>query len=462
MNLDQIARYAKAYKANRLAQYVHGKPGKGGMSPGQREFHKGQSQKRLLIAGNQVGKSYALAAEIWFMAGAYPHPYRQTPEVPALGWAMVADLKSGWQNLSAKLKELEPPGVVHPLTSYDNARGYTTRGQKMIRLRNGSLVIGKSGSQEMISLSGATIDFLAIDELPKQGHFGEAKARCAVHNAPIVQAFTPIGRPCTWLRDTVEGNPDTGEPATEEWEITRIALSAENAPHRDPESIESQIAAMSPWEKDQRIFGSWEGVSLDRWIPFSEEHVFEDPPENIERVALGVDHGERPGNTYWCLIGVDDLGRVWVLDEFVPQERMTPLAEARKVKAMVESWGLSLWQIDECRGDSNSLGRLGLGATVNQGLEVAFAELVNSKRPPFRIEVPWKGPGSIRARARVLANACISGSFRVNKKCNTLISSLRHWHGKNDNYKHAYDGCVYIAEHYLSQQTNGVGHLVIT
>lgn len=462
MNIQAVARYAKAYKANKLARYVTEKPGEGGMSPGQREFHMGQSQKRLCIAGNQIGKSFALSAEIWWLSGAAPHPFRQTPQVPALGWAMVSDLKSGWRNLSAKLRELEPPGAVHPQTVYDNGRGYTTRGQKMIRLRNGSLVIGKSGSQEMVSLSGSTISFLCIDELPKQGHFGEAKARCAVHNAPIVMAFTPIGRPCTWLRDTVDGNPDTGEPATEDWEITRIALSPENAPHRDPDTIKAQIEAMSAWEKDQRIYGSWEGVSLDRWIPFSEEHVFEEIPDDICKVAVGVDHGERPGNTYWCLIGIDSCDRVWVLDEYIPQERLTPLAEATAVQAMLKDWGLTLWQVDEARGDSNSLGRLGLGASVNQALEAAFAQLVGAKRPPFRIEVPWKGAGSIRARARILSNACVAGNFRVNKKCSVLISSLRHWHGKNDSFKHAYDGCVYVSEIYLSQTIKGIGHLVIT
>ena len=184
------------------------------------------------------------------------HPYRVTKPAPNVGWIMCADLKGGWTNFSSKMREVQPHGVLHETTIYDNGRGYTTRGSKMIRLANGSLIVGKSGSQEQMALTGATIDWLAVDELPKIGHFGEARSRVAVNEAPIFMAFTPIGRPATWLRNWVEGNPDTGDPAQEDWDIHRIKLTPENCPHRSAESIEKQIRGYGPWEYAQRVAGT--------------------------------------------------------------------------------------------------------------------------------------------------------------------------------------------------------------
>lgn len=459
-DLSQIRSAVEAYKSNGLAQYALELPGLGGMSAGQRDFHENEGNRRLLIAGNQIGKTRALAAEVWWHALGN-HPLRPTAEPPVLGWIMCSDLKGGWANFSRKLREIQPPGIIAERCIYDDARGYTRGGSKMIELKNGTLIVGKSGSQEQMALAGATIDFLCIDELPKRGHFSEARSRVAVGQAPVFMGFTPIGRPADWLRDWVEGNPNTGEPAKEHWEIIRVKLSAENCPHRDPESIEEQIASYGPWEYAQRVDGAWEGITSDRWISFTEENIFQDIPKNIESVGLGWDHGERPGSSVCYLVAWDGM-RIWVLDEYVSQERNTPLDEARQIKEMVESWGLTLHQIDEAKGDSNSAGRLGLGFSVNQLLERSFADLCQSSRPPFSIGVPYKGPGSVRARARLLSSACVDGRFRVHEDCHKLISSLRHWRGEtNGDYKHPFDAVSYISECYLSESLSGISKLLI-
>ncbi len=460
MNYNAILRYAKAYQTNSLLRYEKDQPGTGGMSGGQRDFHNSHEQRRLLIAGNQVGKTRALAAECWWHALS-EHPFRMTATAPNLGWIMCADLKGGWTNFSAKMREIEPKGMLHSSTMYDNGRGYTCRGTKMIRLKNGSLIVGKSGSQEQMALAGATIDWLAIDELPKQGHFGEARSRIAVNQAPVFMAFTPIGRPATWLRDWVEGNPNTGDTAHEEWDIHRIKLNPENCPHRTPDSIEKQIRGYGPWEYAQRVEGAWEGITTDRWISFSEDNIFADVPPNIEKLGLGWDHGEQPGASVCYLVGWDG-DRLWVLDEYTSEERNTPLAEARAITDMLKTWNVDPWQINEARGDSNSAGRLGLGFSVNQLLERGFAQATNNARPPFSIQVPYKGPGSVKARARMLSSACVEGRFMVHEDCVRLISSLRHWRGEsNGDLKHHFDAVGYIAEVFLADTLEGSAFLII-
>lgn len=459
VDVASISAWADLYEADGLSQYELEQPGHGGMSPGQRELHESQHPRRLLIAGNQVGKTRALAAETWWLALGR-HPSREVAAVPNVGWVMCADLKAGWANFSAKMREVEPPGVLEPSVAYDGARGYTYRSQKMLKLRNGSLIVGKSGSQEVMALAGATISYLVIDELPKQSHFSEALTRVAVSGGPCVMSFTPIGRPCDWLRHHCSGNPDTGEPPIQEWDIHRIKLTPENCPHRSAESIEKQIESYGPWEYAQRVNAAWEGVTTDRWISFSEDNLFTDPPKNVEAIGLGWDHGERPGASVCYLVAFDG-SKLWVLDEYVSQERNTPQAEAMEILEILKSWGIKPTQIDKAIGDSNSAGRLGLGLKVNELLERAFAHCAGSSRPPFPIGVPYKGRGSVRTRARMLSSACVDGRFRVHaERCPGLVKSLRHWRGENNDLKHSYDAVSYIAEAFLDVDISAAGRMI--
>jgi len=458
-----IARVAEQIRNDPLYLYERGEPGAGGMSPAQRAAHVSQHPRRLFMGGNQIGKSRFLAGEAWWHATAR-HPFRNVPAAGSHGWIVCADLRAGWPNISRKMREIEPPGVLDERTKYDDARGYTYMGSKMMRLRNGSIIVGKSGTQELVALSGATLDWLAFDEPPKQAHFSEARSRLAVKAGACFMGMTPIGRPVDWLRTHVEGDEKTGSDPREDWDLHRVALNVENCPHRTEEDIATQIAGYGPWEFRQRVLGEWDGVSMERWIPgFSESCVFgdESAPPQVETVGLGWDHGERPGSSVCYLIGVRN-DRVYVLGECVSKERNTPAEEAKAVLAMLARWGVKPEHIDEARGDSNSAGRMGMGLSVNDMLERAFADLVGSSRPPFSIRVPYKGRGSVKARARMLNAASVDGRFFVHESCSSLIHTLRHWRGENNDLKHSYDAVSYICDVYLQPDYGDeTGRLII-
>ena len=457
-DVSLIARVADQIANDPLYTYEHAQPGQGGMSPAQRAVHASQHDRRLAIGGNQIGKSRIIAAEAWWLSLGR-HPFRASPGPGSLGWIVCADLRAGWPNISRKMREIEPPGVLDERCKYDDARGYTFMGSKMVRTKHGALIVGKSGTQELIALSGATIDWLLFDEVPKQAHFSEARSRLAVKGGPCLMGFTPIGRPVDWLRDHTEGNPQTGEDPRESWDTQRIILSAENCPHRTPEDIETQIASYGPWEYQQRVLAKWVGVSAERWIPgFTEACVFDDDaaPKQVESVGLGWDHGERPGSSVCYLVAMS-RDRLFVLGEVMSKERNTPKEEAINVAAMCAKWGVQLQHIEHARGDSNSAGRMGLGLSVNDMLERAFADLAKSSRAPFSIRVPYKGRGSIKARARMLNAAALDGRFFVHQDCSALIHSLRHWRGENNDLKHPYDAVSYITDVYL-QADHGQDH----
>ena len=84
VDVASITAWADLYEADGLSQYELEQPGRGGMSPGQRELHESQHPRRLLIAGNQVGKTRALAAETWWLALGR-HPLREVYQAPNVG-----------------------------------------------------------------------------------------------------------------------------------------------------------------------------------------------------------------------------------------------------------------------------------------------------------------------------------------------------------------------------------------
>ena len=427
------------------------------MSPPQSEFHRNQDRKRFLRWPNQTGKTRSGAAEAWWHALG-DHPFRDVTPAPNIGSILCADLKNGWSKLSQKLREVQPDGILHLDCSFDEARGYYFRGKRGIGLLNGSLIQAFGSEQPLTALASDTVDWQWVDEPPKRSHWGEFRRSGYAKRASCWVTLTPIGRPVEWLRDIVSGNPQQGHAALEpDWFELVGKLDKAHCPHRSQQSIDEQIAETDALDRGQRIEARWQGFTIARRIPgFSEMNIIDDEEAEalqVEEVALGVDWGEVVGNTVWYLVGWTGSA-AYVLGEWSPGSRMTEAEEVRALrKELLIPWGVDFDQIAVARGDSNSAGRRGIASTVNQMVNRAIARELGRSRPPFELRPPYKGPGSVRARARILSSACIEGRLYVHQDCQRLIHTLRHWMGANDNLKHPFDAAGYILEHYLSPVT---------
>ena len=216
------------------------------------------------------------------------------------------------------------------------------------------------------------------------------------------------------------------------------------------------IEACPAWERSQRVFGKWDGVSIGRRTPgFTDANICGDEfvdelGETIIELGLGADYGEIPGHTVWYLTGWTGQAVIF-LGEWSPSDRMTEAEEARELrKELLLPWGVDYDQISIGRGDSNSAGRRGIASSVNALMMRAIAREMGRPRCPFDLRPPYKGPGSVRARARIISGACVEGRLYVHESCTRLIHSYRHWMGANDDLKHPFDAAGYIAEHWLS------------
>ena len=437
---------AAAAAMSALDMYAWADPAAGGMSPGQRRFHVCAAQYRRLQAGNQVGKSYAGAAEAWWaMTGT--HPLRPAPP-RLLGWIVLPDLQGDWPKISSKLRSLQPPGVLAERCHYDPVRGYMSGGQRCIELQSGAICYPKSGTQEALALEGATIDWCWVDEPPKRTHWLALSQRVAVRAGKIWLTFTPIGRPVGWLREYFEGNPDTNPTtaAAAGWQEIRIKLSPENCPHRSPANIAAQIAAMSPWEIRQRRDGDWEGLTESRrFVSFSEGCVVDDSfcaAMKAEHVRLTWDHGEGTNNQVCHLIIGD--GRRWVvIDEAISEKGSTPDMDARRAIDLLTRWGLTVDHVTAAYGDINSAGKAGSGSSVNALLEAAITTLSRRSVPPFEIQRPNKRAGSVAAGERAMNSLLREGRLFVTARCSALVHSLQHYTGNEQDLKHPIDATRY-------------------
>ena len=448
---------ASTRRRSPLWTYTHARAGWGGMSPPQSEFHRSQDRKRFLRWPNQTGKTRSGAAEAWWHALG-DHPFRDVTPAPNIGSILCADLKNGWAKLSMKMREVQPDGILHPECSFDEARGYYFRGKRGVGLQNGSLIQAFGSEQPLTALASDTVDWQWVDEPPKRSHWGEFRRSGYAKRASCWVTLTPIGRPVEWLRDIISGNPQQGHAALEpDWFELVGKLDKAHCPHRSQQSIDEQIAETDALDRGQRIEARWQGFTIARRIPgFSEMNIIDDEEAEalqVEEVALGVDWGEVVGNTVWYLVGWTGSA-AYVLGEWSPGSRMTEAEEVRALrKELLIPWGVDFDQIAVARGDSNSAGRRGIASTVNQMVNRAIAHELGRSRPPFELRPPYKGPGSVRARARILSSACIEGRLYVHQDCQRLIHTLRHWMGANDNLKHPFDAAGYILEHYLSPVT---------
>ena len=422
-------------------------PRTGGMTPGQRRFHADPARYRRLQAGNQVGKSYAGAAEAWWwMLGR--HPMRATPSAPTEGWIVLPDLQGDWPKISAKLRALQPPDVLADGCRYDRMRGYIASGARGIALRNGSTVTPKSGTQDPLAVEGGTIDWIWVDEPPKVTHWQSLPQRVAVRGGSIWLTFTPVGRPLGWLREYFEGNPESNPPTPPApgWSEIRVRLTPENCPHRSAESIADQVAAMSPWPVRQRRDGDWEGLTeARRFVAFGEGSIAPDAlieSMTASHVRLSWDHGEGTNNQVCYLILGD--GRRWIVaDEAISEKGSTPAMDARRALDMLTRWGLTVDHVTAAFGDVNSAGKAGAGASVNALLEAAFTDLTRRSAPPFEIRRPNKRGGSVEAGEKAMNSLIREGRLFTTARTTSLNTSLQHYTGSEKDLKHPIDAVRY-------------------
>jgi phage terminase large subunit-like protein len=233
--------------------------------PKQREFHDMGllKRERLLMAGNQEGKTYSGAAEAAFhLTGEYPADWKGRKfDHPVKAWicgessVLVRDQPQSLLCGTPGVEEDRGTGLIPKgsLKDWSLARGVTDAYDtiQVVHKTNGvedgiSTATFKSYEQGRQKFQSATLDFLWLDEECDEDIYSECIARITATNGMLFMTFTPLkGRSAVVIRYMDEISPDRGI----------VHMTIEDALHIRAEDREKIIMGYKAHERDARARG---------------------------------------------------------------------------------------------------------------------------------------------------------------------------------------------------------------
>jgi phage terminase large subunit-like protein len=228
----------------------------------QREFFDmgATRRERLLIAGNQNGKTHAGGYEAALhLTGEYPEWWRgRRFERPTKGW-VAGETSVAVRDIQQR-KLCGEPGVemafgagMIPKDAFVDkpslARGVTDAYDTIqIRHRSGGISIArfKSYEQGRPKFQGESLDWIWFDEEPPEDIYSEGLTRTAATGGMAFVTFTPLkGRSSVVIRFLDEPSPDRGV----------VMMTIDDALHIPPAERARIIAGYLPHEREARARG---------------------------------------------------------------------------------------------------------------------------------------------------------------------------------------------------------------
>jgi phage terminase large subunit-like protein len=404
------------------------------------------------------------------------HPFIKVPQRPIEAWIVCASWSQSVA-IQKKFWELVPKEDLDPSVKFNPERGF--RGKNpVVKFKNGSIVRFKTTRQGALNLASATIDLVLIDELPTLRVYTELLKRVMFNGGQIILTLTPVNAPSAWLQKRVaEGHiverhwrftpalfvpmqpGETLEKARERLRTGKVPDGAEPIRSADANGrvvvkdaawVAEQIAKTPEEEREVVCHGEWPAGDVERELrAFDNKNKFDGTRlPRFVAYGLGLDHGEKAGREVALFVAWTVSGELWVLGEYVSTGESGLDGDADGIRDMVESWGLTLDQIDVAVGDINSAGQLARGMSVNEYLEGRFAAMCGGQRP-FRIDPADKTVG-VDERIIVLNTAFAGKRIRVHEDCQILIRACQMWRGKNNRLKDPIDALGYVYGKFVS------------
>lgn len=404
-------------------------------------FAASTERKLLWRGGNSLGKSHGHAWDIVHFARG-TNPYRPGRRAPVQ--IMVAGYSYAQMDpLLDKLWKLLPKGEIDPKLYRVEGQGIRGYKEPVIRFLRGPgagstiyLATYKQGANRIMGFQG---DRLSLDEPPPELIYNEAKPRLNRFKAElrVTMTPTPTSPPLQYLKEEVElGKIAEMQTSYNVASITITGGLIDWAWKTDVD-IEEDLLAYNADERPMREDGAWEPLVAGRWLALVTELCRVEgafPRTRKWLIAVGVDHGTRPGRQSASLVIMDEGGEVWILDEHRTGEASSTDDDARGILAMLARNGIPWTAVDIWVGDRATSESYWGAAKSNQDLQAALAaELRLSSRlaaaQGLRIETARKGPHSIRRSIAVINNLARKERFRVHSRAVGFWAAVKGWKG---------------------------------
>lgn len=398
----------------------------------QRDFINDPSKIKMLLGGNQIGKSIATC----YLLVAHclgRHPVLKTDPVPIEAWLITHSHEQS-RTLQGKLYDMIPKFELHEECEYVRGKGF--RGMSpVVRFKNGSIIRIKTANQGL-GLASATANLICIDEPVSMDVFNECLARTIRSGANqsrgvLTVSMTPVGGvDVDYLEEMMNENKisvTVGKLCVED--TTPINLE----PLLSEAQIKSVVDSFLPIDREARVNGSFHVAPIGIvFTHFNDSMISMQPaPAGGEyKFAIGIDHGSTPNSqcAVLCAIDVKDIHKpkVYVLDEYSAGEA-TPELHVRGILKMLERHQIPYNKVN-WTGDGEHRGANGFKMS-NLVLMRAFESVLQlpHKTLPFYIREIKKRKHSVYFSASMLHSIMARGDFYIQPRCKQLISSIKNW-----------------------------------
>ncbi|MBK5566892.1 terminase family protein [Ensifer sp. SSB1] len=406
-------------RANRLGSYSPYKK--------QREFHLAGAayRERLFMAGNQLGKTLAGAAEAaMHLTGEYPdwwQGYRFSGPIVMLAGSESYELtRDGVQRLM----------IGPPMNPEDWGTGYvpkkaivaTTKRSGVsgaldsvtVRHKSGgvSTLLFKAYEQGRSKWQANTVNYVWFDEEPPQAVYFEGITRTNATGGLIAVTFTPLQGMSEVVRRYIKPGDD---PGAVDRNVTTMTI--DDAEHYTPEERAKIIASYPAHEREARTKGI-PALGSGRIFPVTEESIkvapFEIPKHwvQIGGMDFGWDHPTAGAALAW-----DRDADVIYVTKVYRQREATPIVHAAALKAW-GSWLPWSWPHD---GNNDTAAGQNLATQYKaQGLNLL------PEKATFD-----DGSNSVEAGLMDMLDRMITGRWKVFSTCPEWFDEFLLYHRKD-------------------------------
>ncbi|QIG74582.1 terminase large subunit protein [Rhizobium phage RHph_Y25] len=410
-----MAELDRRRRTNRLAAYAPYSK--------QEEFHEAGAlfRERLFMAGNQLGKTLAGAAEAaMHLTGRYPDWWKgkrfDRPIVMLAGSESYELTRDGVQRLL----------IGPPMNEEEWGTGYIPKADIIATTRR-SGVSGALDSVTVRHVSGGastllfkayeqgrgkwqanTVDFVWFDEEPPEDVYFEGITRTNATRGLIAVTFTPLkGMSTVVARYILEKSPDR--------EV--ITMTIDDAEHYTPEERQRIIDSYPPHEREARTKGI-PSLGSGRIFPVPEEDITVSPfaiPKHWVQIA-GIDFGWDHPTAAACLAWDRDADVIYVTKNYRKRE-----APVHTHAAALKPWGSWLpwsWPHD---------GNNDVAAGEN------LASQYKAQGMPFLPERATfeDGSNSVEAGLMDMLDRMVTGRWKVFSTCSEWFEEFRLYHRKD-------------------------------
>ena len=409
--------------------------------PYQLDFHKTgeNSNQRLLMAANRIGKSYCGAAEMsYHLTGIYPdwwegRRYRQ----PITAWAGGVSNETTRDIVQAELLgSPDDPEAFGSGAIPKKAIIKTERKPGVPNAKSVALIKHVSGGNSSLHFKayemgvdkwqGRSVDCVWLDEEPSRELYSQAVTRTLDRRGMVYMTFTPE----QGMTETVAAfmnNIQKGQSLTNAtWDDASENIKSMKGEdgHLSESVMEQILSAYSPHEREMRRYGR-PSIGSGLVFPVNEESLtispiqIEDHWPRIAAIDFGWDH---PTAVVWC--AVDNETDTFYVYDCYRASKASPSVHAEAIRQRPSFIPIS-YPHDGNRRDS--MGNPGLAEQYRgHGCNFMLEHFTN---PPALGQK--KGSNSIEEGLMAMLQSMESGNFKIFSTLHDWFEEFRMFHRKD-------------------------------